>query len=174
VVHLNLGGLEILGFGKKGNEAMHLPGEPQRMGRLSAHRLKAAINVVQPKPAEDPNDAVKETGTVNLMNRIPPHTLPAAYQIPTFTEFTEQERNLTGIVLQIAIHRNYKCTPGYCETSRQRCRLAIVSSKPDKFQVSHIPERDEGLPTAISATVIYTNHLIVIFQDEGNAPEQRL
>ncbi len=82
--------------------------------------------------------------------------LPAADHVETFFYFIQKMRDLSGIVLKVAIHRDYNFSTSCFESGSERCRLAKISAKPDCPHPTIVGgELLDDFPTVIRGSIIH-------------------
>ena len=115
-----------------GEEAVHLAIEPDALDDLAPIRLQRAAEVVQAHAAHEGDEAVgHDARGVALDGVVLAVLAPAAHDVEALFELGEQERDVGGVVLEVAIHRDDDVTAGEIEASHHRGGLAEIAAEMD-------------------------------------------
>src|SRR5919201_2484374 len=116
-------------------EAMQLTVETEAAYDLHAICLQAAVHVVQTHAGEPARDGVEHAREDAPRERIAPPRLPARHEIEPLVELCEEARNLSRVVLEIAVERHDGVAVRLVETGAEGGRLAEVASQADDANV---------------------------------------
>jgi hypothetical protein len=117
-----------------GQKAMHFPIEPHPLEDFAAIRFQRATEIMQTHAGDEGDEAVRhDAGNVALQRIVLAIFPPARADIESFIEFFEHQRDIGGIILQVAIDRNDDLAAREIEAGHHRGGLAKVAPQMNDF-----------------------------------------
>ncbi len=117
------------------DEAVQLAVETQAVHDLRPVGLEPAVHVVQTHAGERARNAVEEAGKKPPRDRIAAMRLPAGDKIEALVQLGEQSRDLSGIVLQVAVDGDHGLSLSLVEAGHECGGLAEVAPESNDADV---------------------------------------
>ena len=139
---------------------MHLAVEAGLVHDVGAVRLQRAPVVVQADACDAADEPVRHARGEAADEVVAALPAPAAHDVVALVDLREQEADVGGIVLEVAVHRHDHGAAGVVEAGGHRRRLAEVPPQADELEaVVRRGESSEPPVGVVTAAVVDHDHL---------------